>query len=75
VTKRSGSDDDETPEAHRWERQRSPHLTKGRPMHHHPDLILRNAQEIQRSKIHAAECRRLARSVRNPRRSFLAQRV
>ena len=44
-------------------------------MHHHPDLLLGIAHEIQRSKIDAAARERLARSVRTPRRPFRARHV
>jgi hypothetical protein len=44
-------------------------------MHHHPDLLLRIAHDIQRSRIDAAERHRLARSFRTALRPFFAHRV
>lgn len=43
-------------------------------MHHHPDLVLRIAHDIQRFHIDAAERHRLTRNARALRRPFFAVR-
>lgn len=53
------------------------HVThpKGNPMNHHPDLVLRFADDLRRVRLADAHQRRLVRSVRSHRAPSIADGV